>query len=135
MADIKWSKWYPLTEECRAEDVPDAPGIFEIRTDYEFGRLVGTSRVVYIGSAANGKKPSLRVSLVKQRIGDPDRYLSRSEMALRYDDANKLEFRFATAIDGKTAKEMKIQWLNEYETHHWELPPGNSLLPQSQVMG
>jgi len=128
MGDSQWSGWYPLTAKCPAGDVPDMPGAYEIRTDYEFGRLRGTSRIVWIGSAGRGKRPSLRERIVGQRIGDPGRYLSRTEKLLRQ-AGHDLEFRFATAIDGKTAREMEGQRLMDYEKKHWELPPGNGVLP------
>ena len=130
MADLQWSEWHPLTKKCQAADVPDMPGIYEIRTDYEFGRLRGTSKVVYVGTAASGSRPSLRSRLVDQRIGNPDRFLSRTERLLR-ESGHDLEFHFATAIDGKTAKEMESRRLSEYEEEHWELPPGNAVLPRA----
>ena len=110
--------------------MPDVPGIYEIRTDYEFGRLRGTSRVVWVGTAASGRRPSLRERVVRQRIGNPDHYLSRTEKLLRQAGHN-LEFRFAKASDGETAKQMESQRLMDYEEEHWELPPGNAVLPRA----
>jgi len=130
MTKFNWSPWYPLTPQSLPANVPGQPGIYEIRTDYEFGRLRGRSRVVYVGSAARGSKPSLKVRLIDQRIGNPERYLSGAEKLLR-EAGHALEFRFVTTLDGTTAKRMEAQRLTEYEVKHWELPPGNSVLPRN----
>jgi hypothetical protein len=121
--EFRWSKWYPLSQVlvARDEDVPDEPGVYEIRTDYEFGRLRGSSRVVYVGSTVK----SLKERLVHQRIKNPKKNLSGTEKLLR-EAGHALEFRFATAPDGKTAKHMEAQRLIDYEKEHWELPPGNA---------
>lgn len=121
--EFHWSEWYPLSLALIAhdEDVPDEPGVYEIRTDYEFGRLRGNSRVVYVGSTVK----SLKKRLVHQRIKDPEKNLSGTEKLLR-EAGHALEFRFATAPDGKTAKHMEAQRLMDYEKEHWELPPGNA---------
>jgi len=122
MHEFHWSEWYPLSP--RDIGIPDEPGIYEIRTDYEFGRLRGSSRVVYIGSTMN----SLKQRLVHQRIKEP----SRTEKLLRK-AGHALEFRFATATDGETAKRMEAQRLMDYEREHWELPPGNGVMPYTRL--
>lgn len=121
MDEFDWSEWYPLSHQSLA-NLPDAPGIYEIRTDYEFGRLRGSSRVVYIGSAAQRGKPTLRKRL-GQRITDPQGNLSGAEKLLQR-AGHVLEFRFAKTKDRETARQMEIQRLTEYEEKHWETPPG-----------
>lgn len=121
MDESDWSEWYPLSRQSLA-NLPDVPGIYEIRTDYEFSRLRGSSRVVYIGSAAGHGKPTLRKRL-GQRITDPEGNLSGAEKLLRR-AGHALEFRFAKAKDRETARQMQIQRLTEYEEKHWENPPG-----------
>jgi len=123
MDEFDWSQWYPLSQQSLA-NVPDVPGIYEIRTDYEFGRLNGVSRVVYIGSAARRGKPSLRKRL-GGRIANPEGNLSGAEKLL-VRAGHALEFRFATAKDGETARQMEIQMLTNYIEKHWEPPPGVS---------
>lgn len=123
MDEFDWSQWYPLSKQP-IMNIPDMPGIYEIRTDYEFGRVNGVSRIVYIGSAARGGKPSLRKRL-GGRITDPKNNLSGAEKLL-VKAGHALEFRFATATDGTTARQMEIQMLTDYIREHWEPPPGVS---------
>jgi len=136
MKEYTWSQWYNLYSSSVNAPVPDMPGIYEIRTDYEFGRLRGTSRIVYIGSAAKGNNASLRKRLIEQRIKDSKRYLSRTEKFLK-EAGHTVEFHFLTTRDGTTAKRIEAKRLTEYEKEHWELPPGNGVLPtlRSEVSG
>ena len=126
MHEFHWSEWYPLS--LRDVDIPDEPGIYEIRTDYELDRLRGSSRVVYVGSTVK----SLKGRLVQQRIKEPKENLTRTEKLLRK-AGHALEFRFATATDGETAKRMEAQRLMDYEREHWELPPGNGVMPYTRL--
>ena len=123
MDELSWSEWYRLTPPVVDELVPDLPGIYEIRTDREFGRLKGTSKIVYIGSAAR-KTPSLRRRLLG-RIPNA----SLAEKRLWQHECN-LQFRFATVSDGETAERIEAERLIDYERQHWELPPGNGAFPR-----
>lgn len=93
MDEISWSEWRQLLKQVVGEFVPDLPGIYEIRTDREFGRLKGTSRIVYIGSAARNT-PSLKRRLLG-RISNG----SLAEKRL-WKHGGNLQFRFATVSDG-----------------------------------
>jgi hypothetical protein len=130
MDELRWSQWYPLAQQSLSVPVPDVPGIYEIRTDHEFGRLRGQSRIVYIGSAARGNSPSLRKRLLGQHISNPNENLCRAGQLLRQ-AGYSLEFRFATSSDGKTAEHMEARRLVDYEKEHWELPPGNAAFPRA----
>ena len=123
MNEFDWSEWYPLSQQFLA-NVPDTPGIYEIRTDYQFGRLNDLSQLVYVGSAARGVKPSLRRRL-GARVDDPEGNLSPAEKML-VGAGHVLEFRFTKAENGETARQMEIQKLSDYVREHWEAPPGVS---------
>jgi len=123
MDELSWSEWYHLMPPVVNELVPDLPGIYEIRTDHEFGRLRGTSNIAYIGSAARNT-PSLKRRLLG-RISNA----SLAEKRLRQ-HGYSLEFRFAMASDGETAERMEAERLIDYERQHWELPPGNGAFPR-----
>ena len=120
---LNWSEWRPLLPQVVSEFVPDLPGIYEIKTDREFGRLNGSSRIVYIGSAARNT-PSLRKRLLG-RISNG----SLAEKRL-WEHERNLEFRFATMSDGQTAERMEAERQIDYERQHWELPPGNGAFPR-----
>ncbi len=125
MSITRWSEWHPLDLQSLKVPVPNSPGIYEVRTDFEFGRLRGSSSIIYIGSAT----PSLKKRLLDERIGKPDRYLSRAEKWLRQ-AGHALEFRYATLANGPTARRLEADRLRECEEEHWELPPGNASLPR-----
>ena len=67
-----WSNWNALNSVSQNAKVPNSPGVYEVQTDFTFGRLNGNSPIIYIGSAAT----SLKKRLLDERIGKPDRYLS-----------------------------------------------------------
>ena len=119
----EWSEWYDFNSPPIV--VPDCPGVYEIQTDFEFGRLRGKSTVVYIGSAAK----SLRKRLIDQRCGEPSRYLSGAEKLL-CESGHSLEFCYAASSDATVARQIEAQELMRYEEEHWELPPGNSKKPR-----
>lgn len=124
MSVTGWSEWHPLDLQSLTRLVPDSPGIYEIRTDLEFGRLRGSSQIVYVGSAKGSLKQRLR-----QRVSYPDRYLTMAEKWLRQ-AGHALELHYATASDGATARRLEMERFKEYEQDHWELPPGNGILPR-----
>lgn len=127
--EYRWSAWHPFNVEVANTSVPDKPGVYEVRSDVEFGRLKGSSPMVTIGSA----RASLRKRLCEQRISDPIRYQNRAEKWLAQAGRHILEFRYATTDSGKEARHLEALRLMEYENEHWELPPGNEVLPLSVI--
>jgi hypothetical protein len=128
MTTVNWSDWYTLDSKSMGLPVPDLPGVYEVQTDFAFGRLNGYSSVVYIGSAV----PSLKTRLIDQRIGNPERFLSRAEKLL-YKAGHALQFRYTKTADGIIARNLESLMLIDYEREHWELPPGNSMLPKART--
>jgi len=124
-----WSPWCRFDDEESKASVPNIPGVYEIRTDYEFGRLKGNSRLVAIGSA----KKSLRTRLCRQRFRDTARYLNRVEKWL-VKESHTLEFRYFPTATEKEARRLEAEWLFKYEYEHGELPPGNGVLPLSVII-
>jgi len=124
-----WSPWYRSDDHLAKAAVPHSPGVYEIRTDFEFGRLKGSSSLVTIGSA----KDSLSKRLYEQRFGNPVRYLNRAEKWLVYED-HILEFRYFPVTTDKEARCLEAERLFEYECEHGELPPGNEVLPRSIII-
>ena len=120
----KWSPWHYLNADAA---VPDEPGVYEIRTNFEFSRLRGSSSLVTIGSAT----ASLRKRLCEQRFNNAVRYQNRAEKWLTQ-AGYTLEFRFTT-VSGVEARYLEALRLMEYENKHWELPPGNEALPTTAI--
>lgn len=121
----KWSPWHYLNVDTA---VPDEPGVYEIRTNLEFSRLRGSSSLVTIGSAT----VSLRKRLCEQRFNNAVRYQNRAEKWLTR-AGYTLEFRFTTTGNSTEARFQEALRLMEYENEHWELPPGNEVLPVTAI--
>jgi hypothetical protein len=123
-----WSPWYRFDDELAKTAVPNKPGVCEVRTDFEFGRLKGSSSLVTIGSAV----PSLKTRLYKQRFRNMARYLNRAEKWL-VQQVHTLEFRYYPTTTAEEARRLEAERLIEYEYELGELPPGNEVLPLSVI--
>ena len=121
----KWSPWHHLNTDAT---VPDEPGVYEIRTDFEFSRLRGLSSLVTIGSATT----SLRKRFCEQRFNNAVRYQNRAEKWL-IQAGHTLEFRYSITASGVEARYLEALRFMEYENEHWELPPGNEALPVTAI--
>ena len=126
--EIKWSPWYRLDDKVAKQNIPNKPGIYEIRTEYEFGRLRGKSNILSIGRAI----PSLRNRLGQGRLANLVRNLDRPEKWL-FSAKQMIWFRYLVTHSDKEAEWLEAlrQW--EYEHEHWELPPGNDRLEKAAV--
>ena len=122
-----WSVWYRFDDEEILASLPNESGVYEVRTDFEISRLRGSSPLVTIGRAKG-----LKERRDKQKVGDTIRYLNRAEKwLLRANHA--LEFRYCICGSFKEAKYMEAILQLEYESQHWELPPGNDRLELAPV--
>ena len=107
---LSWSSWHRFDDESAKAAVPHRPGVYEVQTDFEFGRLKGNSRLVTIGSAV----PSLKTRLCRQRFRDTARYLNRAEKWLIH-GGHILEFRYLPTITRNEARRLEAERLIEYE--------------------
>jgi hypothetical protein len=125
-----WSPWYDIDDETAKDALPTTPGVYQVRTDFEIGRLRGSSRIVSIGSGA----PSLRQRLREQRFHRTARWrhLNRAEKWLLH-GGHALEFRYLKNDDEEGVRYLEDKHLLEYEYKHWELPPGNERSPLSKI--
>lgn len=126
--EIEWSPWYRLDDSVAKKNIPDKPGIYEIKTEYKFGRLRGESDILSIGKAT----PSLRNRLGKGRLANLVRNLDRPEKWL-FNSKHMIWFRYLVTHSVKEAEWLEAirQW--EYENKHWELPPGNDRLEKAAI--
>ena len=122
---FKWSKWHPLLCETLKDEVPEVPGIYEIRISRTFERLSGTTDVVNIGVAAE----NLRTRVWDQKACKRSRYLPG---ALKWLEAEGIDFqaRWFPVHTPEQARNAEAQRLSEFIAIHWELPPGNAQGPR-----
>ena len=121
-----WSDWYGINDKKVLVDLPDEPGIYEVRTDFEIKRLQGSSSIVTIGRAKKLKERRT------QKVDDPIRYLNRAEKWIL--QANHvLEFHYFICRNFEEAKYQEVVRQLEYESQHWELPPGNDQLTMAPI--
>jgi hypothetical protein len=123
----KWSDWHRFDDEKVLATLPNDSGVYEVRTDFEIGRLHGSSPLITIGRAKN-----LKDRRDKQKVGDTVRYLNRAEKWL-FRANHALEFRYIICGSFEEAKYTEATRLLEYESQHWELPPGNDRLELSPI--
>lgn len=123
----RWSDWYRFNDEKILATLPNEPGVYEVRTDFEIGRLRGSSSLITIGRAKQ-----LKERRDKQKVGDTTRYLNRAEKWLHRAN-HTLEFRYCVCSSFEETKYMEAIRQLEYESQHWELPPGNDRLELAPV--
>jgi hypothetical protein len=115
----RWSDWFPL--ECESllkENVPALPGIYEIRLNREFGRVLGTTRIVNIGMAAK----SLNTRVYRQKACDSNNHSGTMKwLAL---EGAKFEVRWFVVFSSEEAEQAENQRIAEFICRHWEMPPG-----------
>lgn len=117
-----WSVWYRFDDHIILAKLPNKPGVYEVRTDFNINRLNGSSPIVTIGRAKD-----LKERRYKQKAGDTTRYLNRAEKWL-LNSKHALEFRYFICNSFEEAKFVEVVRQLEYESQHWELPPGNDRL-------
>ena len=119
----RWSKWILFTAESIRAAAPEEPGIYEVRTAFEFGRLNGTTRVMYIGVGERG---------LRRRLDGKEP--PSAEWWLR-ENGHPLEVRWAIFEGPSAARMAEDRRLAEYIERHWEPPPANHRGPRYKGMG
>lgn len=115
---LAWTDWMELNQESTGH-LPEKAGVYEIACQ-------NICCTVYIGSAAG--RYGLRQRL-RQRSGDPQRFLSGHEKWLRKQGC-RLMFRCAEVGDKNQAKISESQLIDNYIKDHGHLPHGNKRRPQ-----
>lgn len=113
-----FSSWKRLSKLTRRE-LPEESGVYVFRLDKTFGRLVGESDVLYIGSTKNLRNRLWR-NYIKGRGGKTTKRIHYYLMKLRYLD--RVEVSWVKLGDYESLEE-KLR--EEYEKDHHELPPWN----------
>lgn len=133
---MRWTKWKPLVI-TQLEEVPENPGVYEIKASYDIPRLAGKSSTLYVGSSKHSiygrlscfeyirdkSKDYYQHKLVRKLLR---KLLRRNGISL-----NKLQFRYKICAKGK-AEEEEARLLRNYERKHIELPPFNKKESENQ---
>ena len=119
-----WVKFRLDSKDELLAAAPEAPGTYVIRKPAPFGRFVGQSDIVYIGSAEAGLRQRLRGYFEpgSSQATNPRIY---AEMEKHAD----FELAFVAASSAGDAKSREREWLVQYKQDHRELPPLNRSMP------
>ncbi|WP_017980964.1 GIY-YIG nuclease family protein [Methanocaldococcus villosus] len=120
LSNYGFNTWKKLSE-LREEDIPEKPGVYVLRLNKTFGRLIGKSDILYIGSTKN----------LRRRIWE--NYIEGGEnqkgTAKRIHDyltkkgyLNEVEVSW---VIHENYREVERKLREDYENDHHELPPWN----------
>lgn len=126
----KWSEWHRMTRdnEGLVDQIPNYPGIYEIRIGRKVERLHGSSRVVNLGVAED----SLKSRVWDQKTRRGARYLPGALKWLVEVGHETFEVRWFPVSTGDEAKKAEDGSLAEFIARHWELPAGNARGPRGR---
>jgi hypothetical protein len=122
---IKFSEWIPFginQERQVLEYLPESIGVYIIRTNHLFGRLVGESDIIYIGSAINNRGIRRRV---KYYFHPGPSQQTSLRINKRIPLISNLEISYVASQTKVDARVLEKQLLLAYEKDHLELPPFN----------
>jgi hypothetical protein len=118
---MDWSNWYPLDANSIRQFCEQTSGVYMVRQkEGKFGRLNGSSDILYIGQSDKDLKTEL-LRVIRKGPGDH----SASYRILPVIEKLKRHLEFSFAKVNSPTKEIQDQLLSEYEEEHFELPPLN----------
>lgn len=121
--DICCVVWLPWSKAASA--APRRPGVYVFRlTNRSFGRLRGSSDVLYIGATTKSKGG------LQQRLNDPRDWLSRV-----LSEVGPVEVGWIELKSPWEARVKEAEVLKRYLHDHVELPPFNRQQPFSKLIG
>jgi len=119
-------KWYRLLDiKYGSVDIPSSPGVYVFRLDRCFGRLQGSSDILYIGHAKNLCERILENHL-RGKGGKTTKRIHYYLCKMNY--LEYVEVSWITTDSVKDSIGMEKLLLKEYEKDHHELPPWNRAL-------
>jgi len=118
----RWQSFNLKAEATLSGGLPMFSGVYVIKNDVSFGRFVGESDIVYIGSASGEK--GLRGTILQYFNPGPAQDTNkRINGILHLHPGLKLSYILIPSADEANALESSL--LNEYDRQHGELPPAN----------
>jgi len=125
LTNYRFLDWLPFSTETQNQLIPALPskiGVYVIKYKSEFGRFIGESDIVYIGSTTN--KGGLKARIRQYFHPGPTQLtnIRINEMLSR-----KIGFSisFKTTFTKEEARETENLLLGMYYQDHLELPPQN----------
>jgi hypothetical protein len=117
--------WLPFNwegERALLAALPLRPGVYALRRTVDYRLSVGTSDIVYIGSATS--RGGLRKRLYQYfHPGSTERINGR--ILRRETSSTELQVSFSVAESEADAETLKASLLARYESEHGQLPPEN----------
>ena len=118
----RWQSFNLKAEATLSGGLPNFNGVYVIKNDVSFGRFVGESDIVYIGSAAGDN--GLRGRILQYFNPGPTQNTNkRINRILHLHPGLKISYVLIPSADDAIALESSL--LGEYERQHGELPPAN----------
>lgn len=117
--------WVPFNrkgEQSLVTMLSTRPGVYVLRCRKDYTRRIGSSDILYIGSAANRK--GLKMRLYQYFHPGPTQRTNKRILAL-VGDCDDFEVAFIEATSIPEAKMLEATLLEKYESDHGELPPEN----------
>jgi excinuclease UvrABC nuclease subunit len=109
---------------------PSTAGVYVIRCRTPFPRALGTSDVLYVGSARN--RDGLRMRL-RQYFHPGPTQRTNQRMLARCGDSTDYEVSYVTCDSANAAVRLEAEILARYVSEHGELPPENRVLPSGSA--
>src|ERR1035437_536865 len=117
-----WLAFNWTNESSFLSQLPSQPGAYAIRRDKPYQRRIGSSHILYFGSATNTKGLKYRL----YQYFHPG-HLQRTNIRILNLGGDSRDFEVSVALTDSIpdAKFLESTLLAEYEAEHGELPPEN----------
>jgi excinuclease UvrABC nuclease subunit len=118
----RWQDFSLKAEATLSSGLPTSNGVYVIKNDISFGRFVGESDIIYIGSASD--ENGLRGRILQYFNPEPTQITNkRINGILHLRPGLKISYVLKASVDDVNALESSL--LKEYDRQHGELPPAN----------
>ena len=117
-----WSCFNRASERSLLAQLPAKPGVYAVRCSREYTRKIGSSDIIYFGSATNSQ--GLRMRLRQYFHPGPTQRTNKRILAL-VGHCSDFEVSYVETKSVPDAKRLEARLLEQYERDHGELPPEN----------
>jgi excinuclease UvrABC nuclease subunit len=118
----RWQDFSLKAEATLSSGLPTSNGVYVIKNDTSFGRFVGESDIIYIGSASD--ENGLRGRILQYFNPEPTQSTNkRINGILHLRPGLKISYILKPSADDANALESSL--LKEYDRQHGERPPAN----------